>query len=355
MIATKTIPAVGYVRMSSDRQEASPIQQRDEIEKLAKAEGFHIVRWYDDHGISGDDTEKREGFKRMIADASGRGDFSAILCWDQDRFGRFDSLEAGEWICPLRDAGVSLVTVAQGTIDWTNFGGRVQYMVQQEGKHEYLRDLARNVARGQRTARLTGKWSGPAPYGYEIGVDGFLTPGDPERVAAVRLIFELRSKGHGYTAISRALNERAIPAPRGGLWAAHSLRHILLRETYRGVVVIGKFSRAKYQRITDEPIRLEDKHPPLVDPKVWLACQRLNHKGQERGESEGTPLAGFYRVVRYDQTGSSLGRKDVRVVESLRFQAGDHQRESSEAAQGTTGPVPSGENQSEQGAGAVSD
>ena len=42
------ITAVAYVRMSSDRQEASPKQQREEIEKLAKREGYQIIRWYTD-------------------------------------------------------------------------------------------------------------------------------------------------------------------------------------------------------------------------------------------------------------------------------------------------------------------
>ena len=30
-----SVPAAGYIRMSSDKQEASPDQQRDEIKKLA--------------------------------------------------------------------------------------------------------------------------------------------------------------------------------------------------------------------------------------------------------------------------------------------------------------------------------
>ena len=49
----------------------------------------------------------------------------AVLCWDQDRFGRFDPLEAGYWIKPLRDAGIRLETVAQGRIDWEDFAGRI--------------------------------------------------------------------------------------------------------------------------------------------------------------------------------------------------------------------------------------
>jgi DNA invertase Pin-like site-specific DNA recombinase len=70
----------------------------------------------------------------MIHDSS-RGDFQAVLCWDQDRFGRFDSIEAGHWIHPLRNNGVHLATVTQGKIDWNDFAGRMLYGIQQEGKH----------------------------------------------------------------------------------------------------------------------------------------------------------------------------------------------------------------------------
>ena len=52
----------------------------------------------------------------MIRD-SGSGEFQAVLCWDQDRLGRFDSMEAGHWIHPLRENGVHLVTVAQSRME----------------------------------------------------------------------------------------------------------------------------------------------------------------------------------------------------------------------------------------------
>ena len=42
-----------------------------------------------------------------------------------------------------------MVTVAQGSVDWTSFAGRLIYNVQQEGKHAFLRDLSRNVLRGR--------------------------------------------------------------------------------------------------------------------------------------------------------------------------------------------------------------
>ena len=150
MISTKGIPVVAYYRMSTDRQDTSIDQQRREVEQLAKKRGLNIIRDYIDEGISGDDTEKRLSFLRMRDDAQGKGDFEHVVCWDQDRFGRFDSVDAGFWIKPLRDVGVSLITVAQGETDWNSFAGRMTSMMQQENKHQFLRDLSRNVTRGQR-------------------------------------------------------------------------------------------------------------------------------------------------------------------------------------------------------------
>ena len=43
------IAAVGYIRMSTDRQEHSPERQRKEIQQLADREGYRIIKWYEDH------------------------------------------------------------------------------------------------------------------------------------------------------------------------------------------------------------------------------------------------------------------------------------------------------------------
>lgn len=136
----KLKPAVGYLRRSTDKQEASIRDQRKAIEEYAAKNGYVIIRWYIDDGISGDDTENRLDFQRMRQDTP-NGDFTFVLCWDQDRFGRFDLLEAGYWIKPFRDAGVALVTLNDGVIDWNSFAGRMMYSMKQEGKHQFLRDL----------------------------------------------------------------------------------------------------------------------------------------------------------------------------------------------------------------------
>src|SRR5262249_18598237 len=83
------VPSVAYVRRSAEKQEASLPEQRKAIERFATEKGYAIRRWYEDDAISGDNTRKRAGFLQMLADAQQFGDFEAILCWDQARFGRF--------------------------------------------------------------------------------------------------------------------------------------------------------------------------------------------------------------------------------------------------------------------------
>ena len=127
------IRVVLYLRMSSAGQDQSIPAQRTELRAYAKKHGYEIVGEYIDEAISGDDTERRTGFLQMRDDAQA-GEFGVVLCWDQDRFGRFDQLDAGHWIYPFRLAGVRLETIAQGRIDWEDLTGQLIYSVNQMGK-----------------------------------------------------------------------------------------------------------------------------------------------------------------------------------------------------------------------------
>ncbi len=162
------IPAVGYLRRSTNRQERSLQDQLREIETYAKLNGYRILRWYTDDGISGDATECRHEFLKMHKAATNGRDFDVILVWDFSRFGRFDSIEAGRWIHPLRQAGVKLVTVAEGVVDWDCFSGRIMNALHAEGKHSFLTDLSRNVARSLSGVAQEGRLCGQAaPYGFD--------------------------------------------------------------------------------------------------------------------------------------------------------------------------------------------
>jgi DNA invertase Pin-like site-specific DNA recombinase len=288
------VPAVAYYRMSSDKQEASIPAQRSEVQAYAAKYGYRIVREYLDEGISGDATEKRFQFQKMLKDAKELGDFVVILCWDQDRFGRFDPLEAGYWIKPLRDVGVRLETVAQGKIDWEDFSGRLLYVVQQEGKHAYLRDLSRNVVRGMRKSAAEGKrQGGKPPYGYKV-VRQRLVRGEPQEVEVVKWLFNTYAwTDTSLRALVKDLNSRGIPGPRGGLWHPSPTRLILTCPHYLGTLAWGRDTKGKYvhaaPRGKDRAARIHQAseawlivpggHEALVDRDTW---ERVQSKLNER-------------------------------------------------------------------------
>lgn len=326
-MTTKAKPAVGYVRMSTDKQEDSPAQQKAEITKLAQREGYRILRWYEDHGISGAKTLKRPEFRRMIREAEERGDFKAILCWDQDRFGRFDSIEAGEWISPLRRVGVELVTVCQGRIDWEDFAGRLIYQITQEGKHRFLVDLSRNALRGMIRFAKQGHLLGKAtPYGYDRQYfnaageevcrikrgERFHKPRDwwaklvpssnPQEVETVRWMFRtFATTAHSTRWLGVELNRRKVPSPGGKEWEYSHIKTLLKHPVYLGWLTYGRQGAGLYHHVGADgelttargqqdhggnyaPIIVRDNHEPLIDQATFDAVQaKLKERSIVRG------------------------------------------------------------------------
>lgn len=299
-----------YVRMSKDIQDKSPGEQREALTEYALQRGHSIVGEYIDEGVSGDATESRTGFKRMMKDCTLKH-FDMILCWDQDRFGRFDPLEAGYWIKPMRDAGVFLETIAQGRVDWNDFAGRLIWSVQQESKHAFLHDLARNSLRGNLARAKEGKHIGIPPFGYVVDDAGYLALGPDEHVEAVRAAFALRKLRLGYRVIGLRLMEAGHPSPSGATWSPDAVRLILNREKYTGTFVYGEKHRGKYSTTVDgvvapaiggknvtnrSPIKIPDNHPAIIDMATWTLVNAMHGDPPKphanRGNS-GAPLAGL--------------------------------------------------------------
>jgi site-specific DNA recombinase len=251
-----------YLRMSSDDQEYSIPSQRIELIRLAERKGYTVVGEYLDEAISGDATERRTGFLRMRDDAAS-GKFGIVLAFDQDRFGRFDPLDAGYWIYPFRRAGVRLETIAQGRIDWEDLTGQLVYSVNQLGKAQFLRDLSRNTTRGLLASAREGRagTGGPHCYGYrpEGGKVWIVT----DEAGIVRWIFHEYLKPAGsLRGIVAELNRRKVPAPKGKLWGTSSVREILTRRKYTGTFVYGARNSGKYFAMRDGeiiPRRKSDK------------------------------------------------------------------------------------------------
>ncbi len=302
------VPAVGYARCSTDEQETSVADQMTAVEPYAAKCGYQILRWYKDEGISGDDTENRPEFLRMIADAQDKGDFKAILCWDQDRFGRFSPHEASFRTWPLAKAGIQLVTVHDGPIDWNEFTEWLTYSVKQHGKHQYLKDLAFNVTRGLAIAAKNGSWLGSPPYAY--GFDGpnkqkRLVLGDEGKVQIVKRIFhEFVYDGRAMAEVAASLNAEGVLSPGGHInkWRHDVVKTVLENPAYTGDYAGCRTAYGKYHRIKngevgkgdgrhrkpkEEWVVKRDNHQPIIDRATFDKAQAILAKGK-RGHNKYT-------------------------------------------------------------------
>ncbi|HKB36318.1 MAG TPA: recombinase family protein [Gemmataceae bacterium] len=165
-----------YYRMSTSKQEHSIPRQQELVRAFCTERGYVVVFEYIDAGISGTDLARRPQFRKMLQDAQS-GMFDAIVCDDVDRFGRFDAIDSGEIIAPLRRAGVWLETVAQGRIDWESFGGPITSAVIQEAKNLEQEAISRRALTGMIKASREGRrCGGRVLYGYRKGADGAWVP-----------------------------------------------------------------------------------------------------------------------------------------------------------------------------------
>jgi len=324
--------AASYVRMSSDRQDRSPGQQRDEIQRLAEREGLSLVQEFIDEGISGDSgPDARPGFRAML-DAAERGEFSTLLVYDQDRLGRFDSLDGAEYFNRLRRSGVRILTVTEGPIDLETFEGRLVTTVKQEGRHAYLRDLSRKLLRGFIANARAGYHNGAKPlYGFdraEFRPDGSmvrrlakgdrpaagnrvrLVPSeDPRRTDAVKYAFHrFASADVSLRTLTRELTRKGYPPPVKR-WCSATVRDMLANPKYVGSAVWGREAKGKYFQEqagevvaagdasgeTDCGITVAGAHQGLIDQATFDKVQRRLDKIRYRRTAPRTeyPLAGL--------------------------------------------------------------
>jgi site-specific DNA recombinase len=354
--ATGHAPAFAYIRMSTDKQDKSPEQQRGEIERLASNTRHQVARWFEDPGITGDSLEERPQFCEMLRLVVLPGQPKTILLWDLARFGRQNPFKQGAIVAPLVDAGVSITTCAEGRIPWDEFAGQMMFMLHAGSNHKYLTDLSRNTTRGKASRIREGSFIAAAPFGMckvfydasgkEVGraehgerfprANGWscrLAPtSDPARQfelnAIIWAFYTYARTPAGLVKISRDLRERGLVGRNGCPITSNSVLSILRNQAYAGTLAAGKSRRGKYHRLgldgtveaikpgsvpnkkpAEAAVEIRGAHDALIAPDIYEAVQarlrrhagRLHTRknvfllsGVLRCGTCGTPMHGHY-------------------------------------------------------------
>ncbi len=325
--------AVAYIRMSTDKQDMSPADQRAKLYPWAEGR-YGIVEEYLDEGKSGSkDTDKRTNFLRMVRDLTigkhvGRVKF--VIAVDKSRFDRLDTLTGAEHKKALRDAGVKLDTPLNGLIDYSTMMGRLMDAVLSEANHTTPRLIAEKGLQGRIRVTKQGRPNQTTPYGLAKLVTNpmgettviprgqrwatpktwgsVFCPGDKQEAEAVLFMFRtFDTEDISFNEIARRLHEKGYPVPREAeSWQGPTVRAMLQNVVYAGALMIGDNPKGEFFRTSNgketardqagdrEPVIAWGSHEPLIPRDLWDRVQaklKGNRKARRRSPRNRGPYA----------------------------------------------------------------
>lgn len=156
MLDENLIPVAKYLRMSTERQQYSFLNQSDVIAKFAERHGFVVIKTYEDQAKTGVSFRKRLGLQTLIQDVvNGLASYKAILVYDVSRWGRFQDIDEAahyEFLC--KAAGIPVHYGAETFSSDVGLPNLIMKSLKRVMAAEYSRELGTKVFTAQK--RLAG-------------------------------------------------------------------------------------------------------------------------------------------------------------------------------------------------------
>jgi DNA invertase Pin-like site-specific DNA recombinase len=299
------IPAARYLRMSTERQQYSFLNQAEVMAKFAEHHGFCVIKTYEDPAKTGLTFRRRLGLQMLIKDVvSGLASYKAILVYDVSRWGRFQDIDEAahyEFLC--KAAGIPVHYCAEPFSNDLGLPNLIMKSLKRVMAAEYSRELGMKVFAAQKRLAALGYRQGGQPgYGLRrllVSPDGqrkqslapgerkniaddrvVQIPGPPDEVACVREIYRLfLNEKMSFTAIASELDRREIRYPNRTTWNPWAVKNILTHPKYVGLNVYGRSSMRLYTRKLDIPRSDWTICPrafePLIDPSTYEKAQSV--------------------------------------------------------------------------------
>ena len=290
-----------YARKSTDQsgisdEQKSVARQVEHARSYAQRKGWIVDEGcvYVDDGISGAEFANRPGFLRLMNALKPRPAFQVLVMSEESRLGR-EAIETAYALKQLVTAGVRVFFYLEDR-ERTLDSPTDKIMLSLTA---FADELEREKARQRtydamiRKARA-GHVTGGRLFGYD-NVDVAAADGSRSHVdrrindreaAVVREIFERGARGEGLKGITKALNAGAAPSPRSQqgrprAWAPSSVREVLYRSTYRGVITWNKTRKRdlwgrhhQVNRPDADWLTVAREDLRIVSEELWEAAHR---------------------------------------------------------------------------------
>ena len=238
IITNKKKRVAAYARVSTDleEQEKSYKAQVDYYKKfIMQNNDWEFVKVYADEGISGLNTNKRIGFKKMIEDAN-LGKIDLILTKSISRFAR-NTIDSIQTIRKLKERDIEVIFEKENikTLDPTC---EMVLTIMSSLAQEESRSISQNCTWGQRKRFSDGRYS--VAYSRFLGYDKNFKINDKE-AETIRLIFSLFLQGKTFKEIKDVLKSKNICTVTGKkTWSINVIKSILANEKYCGDALLQK-------------------------------------------------------------------------------------------------------------------
>ncbi len=289
------LKAALYLRRSKEEHQAASIDvQNGEGSRYVAEHGGTLAPEHifidADHGRA--EFKKRPALIAML-NAAERHAFDVVVVRDESRLGG-DTNRTSLFMSDLLDAGVRLFyyfTDEEVTIDGAvdkfminvrNFASELEREKISQRTHEHLRTKARR-----------GLNVGGRVYGYDnvevkngdlrVRVEYKI---NEKQAEILRELFRRYAAGEGLRTLAKDLNARRIEPPKAGKrgtgsWSFSSIREMVRRERYRGVLVWGKQektykggTKVRIARPQSEWITMDVPKLRIIDDELWAAVQK---------------------------------------------------------------------------------
>ena len=307
----------GYARVSTDSEEqlTSYEAQVDYYTNYIKSrDDWDFVEVYTDEGISGTNTKKREGFKRMVEDALD-GKIDLIITKSVSRFAR-NTVDSLTTVRQLKEKGIEIYFEKENI--WTlDSKGELLITIMSSLAQEESRSISENVTWGQRKRFADGKVCVPFKHflGYDRGEDGNLVLNEKEAVI-VRRIYSMFLQGMTPYGIASQLTADGVLSPaKKEKWNAGTVKRMLSNEKYKGDALLQKsytvdfLSKKKKDNEGEIPqYYVENNHEAIIEPAVFDMVQReLERRQPGRNRHSGVHI--FSGKIKCGECGSWYGSK----------------------------------------------
>jgi DNA invertase Pin-like site-specific DNA recombinase len=213
--------AFGYLRVSGDGQvqgDGFP-RQRAAILKWAASNGYRIVRWFQEEGVSGcAEGIDRPAFTEMKEALLANG-VKTVIIERLDRIAR-DVIIQESILKDLTKRGFELISAAEPDLCSNDpYRSAMRQMLGVFAELDRKTIVLKLRAARQRMKAKTGRCEGRKPYGHREGETQLF-----ERMK------EMHAAGATWESIAKTLNAEGIKTRHNGIWYPATIRRMVLKQ-----------------------------------------------------------------------------------------------------------------------------